>query len=86
MIESLPGDEDPTVVTARLQSYREKCDAIVRSFALTEGASGGGAAGAEQKQQGAGADGTFQWDSAGMTEMVWSWGGRLGWSTGVGDW
>ncbi|CAM9541896.1 unnamed protein product, partial [Ectocarpus sp. 12 AP-2014] len=74
-VDALPGDGIPGAVTARLESYRHKCDDVVRSFASTEGGGGGvgGAAGAdgEQKQGqygnggGGGGDGVFQWDAGG---------------------
>ncbi|CAM9390838.1 unnamed protein product, partial [Ectocarpus sp. 6 AP-2014] len=73
-VDALPGDGIPGAVTARLESYRRKCDDVVRSFASTEGGGGGGgAAGAdgEQKQGqygdggAGGGDGVFQWDAGG---------------------
>lgn len=70
-VDTLPGDGNPDVVTARLESYRSKCDNVVRSFAITEGAGGGGLADAEQKQPhgDVGGDGVFQWDSGGIAAM-----------------
>lgn len=71
-MDALPGDGIPGAVTARLESYRRKCDDVVKSFATTEGGEGGAAgADGEQKQGqygdgGAGAgDGVFQWDAGG---------------------
>lgn len=71
-VDTLPGDGNPEIVTARLESYRSKCDNVVRSFALTEGAEGGGTADAEQKKQqqrDGGDDGVFQWSSGGIAAM-----------------
>lgn len=72
MVDTLPGDGNPGVVTARLESYISQCDNVVRSFAMAEGAGGEGPPDAEQKQQqgDGGGDGAFRWDSGGIATMA----------------
>ncbi|CAB1099576.1 unnamed protein product [Ectocarpus sp. CCAP 1310/34] len=78
-VDALPGDGIPGAVTARLESYRRKCDDVVRSFASTEGGRGGGGAAradGEQKQGqygdggAGGGDGVFQWDAGASTALT----------------
>eukprot|EP00752_Nemacystus_decipiens_P015636 g13953.t1 len=69
-VDTLPGDGNPSAVTARLESYRSKCDNVVRSFAMTEGPGGAGPADAEQKLGDGAGDGLFQWDSGDGGGMV----------------
>eukprot|EP00903_Cladosiphon_okamuranus_P010401 g9839.t1 len=70
-VDTLPGDGNPSVVTARLESYRSKCDSVVRSFAMMEGPEGGGTADAEQKHGDGGGDEVSQWDSRVSAVDAW---------------
>lgn len=38
IVEALPGDGNPAVISARFEAYRRRCDSVVRSFAVVEGA------------------------------------------------
>lgn len=58
--DTLSGDGNSAAVTLRLESYQSRCDAVVRSFAVLDGAGEGEGAG---KGEG---DGVYhQWDPSG---------------------